>query len=186
MRDLSLHLLDITGNSIAADATLIRITLSYNAGMLSFEISDNGKGMEKEFLDEVTSPFTTTRTTRKIGMGIPLLKNSAEIAGGRFSIESEPGAGTVVKAGFVADCIDRIPIGDIDETMKTLIMSYPDLDFELRFINGQKQYELETKEIKNYLNGVPIQNAEIIDWIGQSIREGLTDIFGGVLNEITG
>lgn len=186
MRDLSLHLLDIAGNSIEAGATLIKISLVYSAGKLFFRVSDNGVGMESDILNEVTSPFTTTRTTRKIGMGIPLLKNSAEITGGSFEIKSEPGVGTVVEAEFVVDSVDRIPAGNIDETMKTLIMANPGLEFELRFINGQKQYELKTTEIKNYLNGVPIQNAEVIEWIGKSIREGLTDIFGGVLNEVSG
>lgn len=186
MRDLSLHLMDIAENSLSAGATLIKISLELKAGLLSFKIYDNGKGMDKDLLDRVTSPFTTTRTTRKVGMGIPLLKNSAEITGGSFFIKSEPGAGTVVEADFIAVSIDRIPVGDIDETMKALILSNPSQDFELRLKNGEKEYELKTSEIKNYLKDVPIQNPDIIDWIGKSIKEGLKEIFGGVLNEISG
>jgi len=186
MRDLSLHLMDIAANSLSAGATVINISLEYKLGVLKFIISDNGKGMERELLDKVTSPFTTTRTTRKIGMGIPLLKNSAEITGGSFEIKSEPGAGTVVEADFITDSIDRIPVGDIDETMKALILSNPSRDFELKFINGEKEYELKTSEIKSYLKDVPIHSPDIINWIGKSIKEGLKEIFGGVLNEISG
>lgn len=186
MKDLSLHLLDIAGNSLSAGAVLIKISLEYKAGLLSFKLSDNGKGMEKELLDIVTNPFTTTRTTRNVGMGIPLLKNSSEITGGSFSIKSEPGVGTAIEAFFVTDSIDRIPVGGIDETMKMLILSNPSLNYELMLINGQKVYELKTVDIKNYLNGVPIQNIEIINWIGKNIREGLIEIFGGVLYEISG
>ena len=182
MRDLSLHLMDIAGNSLESGAALIKISFEFRMGLVTFKISDDGKGMGKELLDKVKNPFTTTRTTRKVGMGIPLLKNSAEMTGGTFSIKSMPGLGTVVEADFVAASIDRIPIGDIDETMKALILSNPSIDFELSFLNGEKKYELKTAEIKNYLNGVPIQNAKIIEWIGKNIREGLIEIFGGVLN----
>ncbi|NLY19091.1 MAG: sensor histidine kinase [Clostridiaceae bacterium] len=186
MRELSLHLLDIAENSLSAGAATVNISLEYKPGVLRFRVSDNGKGMEKEFLDKVTSPFTTSRTTRKVGMGIPLLKNSAEITGGSFRIKSGLGAGTVVEADFITSSIDRIPIGNIDETMKALILSNPSQDFELKFKNGEKEYELKTVDIKNYLKGVPIQNSDIINWIGESIREGLKEIFGGVLNEISG
>jgi len=186
MRDLSLHLMDIAGNSLSAGANLIRISLEYKKELLSFKLSDNGKGMEKELLDKVINPFTTSRTTRKVGMGIPLLKNSAEITGGSFSIKSEPNVGTDVEANFVTDSIDRIPVGDIDETMKALILSNTSVDFELKFINGKKEYELKTLDVKNYLKGVPIQNTEVINWIGENISGGLKKIFGGVLDEISG
>lgn len=186
MKDLSLHLLDIAQNSIKADASLIIVRLAYRMGRLYFTISDNGCGMEREFLEKVTDPFTTTRTTRKVGMGLPLLKLSAEMTGGSLTIESVKGKGTAVQAEFIADSIDRIPVGDLDETMKMLIQANPELDFEIYFINEKHKYELKTSEVKSMLKGVPICNPEIVQWMGEHIAEGLKEVFGGVLNEISG
>lgn len=186
MKDLSLHLLDIAQNSIKAAATLVRIHLEYHEGRLRFIIADNGCGMGQEMLEKVTDPFTTTRTTRKVGMGLPLLKLSAEMTGGSLAISSQEGKGTTVTAEFVADSIDRIPVGDMEETMKVLVQAHPELDFEILFSNKINKYELKTMEIKKVLNGVPICSPDIVQWIGQSIQEGMKEIFGGVLNEITG
>jgi hypothetical protein len=186
MKDLSLHLLDIAQNSIKAAATLIQIELEYRSGTLVFRITDNGCGMEPEILEKVTDPFTTTRTTRKVGMGLPLLKLSAEMTGGSLSIASEKGKGTIVQAEFNAGSIDRIPLGDMDETIKVLVQANPELDYEIYFRNEIRNYEFKTSEVKQMLNGVPIHNMEIIQWIGENIREGLKEVFGGVLNEISG
>ncbi len=186
MKDLSLHLLDIAQNSIKAASTLIIISLEYCAGRLLFEITDNGCGMEPEILEKVTDPFITTRTTRKVGMGLPLLKLSAEMTGGSLSIDSVKGKGTVVKAEFIVDSIDRIPVGGMDETMKVLIQANPELDYEIRFRKEKLEYELKTVEVKKMLKGVPICNMEVIQWIGEDIRQGLKEVFGGVLNEISG
>ncbi len=186
MKDLSLHLMDIAQNSIVAGAVQIKILLECADGMLRITVSDNGSGMGKQMLSKAADPFTTTRTTRKVGMGLPLLKHSAEMTGGYFKLSSEKGKGTVVEAEFMADSIDRIPLGDIDETMKVLICAHPELDYEIRFKNKQSTYELKTSEVKNFLNGVSIKNPDILQWIGESIREGLIEVFGGVLNEISG
>lgn len=186
MKDLSLHVMDIARNSVAAGATVIGISLVMEGKWLVLRIDDNGNGMEKKFLENVTDPFTTTRTTRKVGMGIPLLKQSAEMTGGSFTIKSEKGVGTTVEAVFDTDSIDRIPIGDMDETIKALIQANPELDYEIRFERGGSEYELKTIDIKNYLKGVPIMNASIMEWMGKNIREGLNQVFGGVLNEISG
>lgn len=186
MKDLSLHLLDIAQNSIKAAATRIMISLECIDGKLVFTLTDNGCGMDQEFVQKVTDPFTTTRTTRKVGMGLPLLKLSAEMTGGSLEIESEKGKGTRVTAKFIIDSIDRIPIGDFDETMKVLIQANPELDYEIHFKNDLLDYNLKTVEIKKMLNGLPISNPEIIGWIGESIQDGLKEVFGGVLNEISG
>lgn len=186
MKDLSLHLLDIVQNSVTAGATLINIYLGYSDGLLVFKISDNGKGMDKQILEKVTDPFTTTRTTRKVGMGIPLLKLSAEMTGGKLDITSKKGNGTTVIAVFDADSIDRIPVGDMDKTIILLIQAYPELDYELHFENGILKYELKTTDVKKVLNGLPICNTDVIEWIGNNIRKGLNEVFGGVLNEISG
>ncbi|WP_237266977.1 sensor histidine kinase [Thermoclostridium stercorarium] len=178
--------MDIAQNSITAGATLIKVSLICCDGFLVFRLSDNGNGMDEELLKTVTDPFTTTRETRKVGMGIPLLKLSAEMTGGSFKIESRKGEGTSTEARFVIDSIDRIPLGNVDETLKTLIMANPEIDFEIKFQSEKSSFELKTEEIKKYLNGVPIDNFEVIDWIAGKIRDGLKVVFGGVLNEISG
>lgn len=186
MKDLSLHLMDIAQNSITAGSTVIKFMLIHEDGILIFRLSDNGKGMDEEFLKKVTDPFTTTRTTREVGMGIPLLKLSAEITGGSLEIKSQKGKGTTIEARFVADSIDRIPLGSIDETFKALILSKPEIDYEISFRSRQNYYELKTADVKEYLKGVSISNVEVINWIAESIQEGLKEVFGGVLNEISG
>jgi len=186
MKDLSLHVMDIARNSVAAGASIIKITLTVKDKWLVLRIDDNGNGMDEKFLEKVTDPFTTTRTTRKVGMGIPLLKQSAEMTGGSLVIKSEKGVGTTVEASFDKDSIDRIPIGGMDDTIKALIHANPELDYEIRFERGENEFELKTIDIKSYLKGVPIVNASVMEWLGESIREGLNQVFGGVLNEISG
>lgn len=149
-------------------------------------MSDNGKGIDENMLQTVTDPFTTSRTTRVVGMGIPLLKLSAEMTGGSFNIKSQTGKGTVTEARFVVDSIDRIPLGSIDDTLKALILAKPEIDYEIRFQSNKASFELKTMDIKEYLNGVPISNVEVINWIAEKIHEGLKEVFGGVLNEISG
>lgn len=184
MKDLSLHLMDIAQNSIAAGANLINVSLICKDEVLIFKLSDNGKGMEEEMLNDVTDPFTTSRTTRKVGMGIPLLKQSAEMSGGMLKIQSIKGKGTTVQASFVVDNIDRIPIGSIDKTLSTLIMATPEIDYEVCFQSDKAIYEINTVDIKKYLSDVPINNVEVISWIAVNIREGIKEVFGGVLNEV--
>lgn len=186
MKDISLHLMDIAQNSITAGATVIKISLIYKDGLLIFRLSDNGCGMNEEILSKVTDPFTTTRTTREVGMGIPLLKLSAEMTGGSFEIKSREGSGTTVEARFIADSIDRIPVGSVDETLGALILANPEIDYEVNFQCDHLNFELKTSDIKEYLNGVSISNFEVIGWIAERVREGLKEVFGGVLNEISG
>jgi len=186
MKDLSLHLMDIAQNSITAGATVIEVSLIYREGLLVFRLSDNGCGMNDEMLGKVTDPFTTTRTTREVGMGIPLLKLSAELTGGSFGISSREGIGTTVEAQFVADSIDRIPLGSIDKTLGALILAKPEIDYEINFQRDKTVFELKTADIKRFLNGVSICSFEVIGWIEENIREGLKEVFGGVLNEISG
>ena len=121
LRDISLHIHDLTENSIAAGARLVSIKLVAENGMLTLEIGDNGKGMSPEMLSRVEDPFTTSRTERKVGMGIPFFKLACEQAGGDFKITSEPGKGTELKGRFVIDNIDRLPLGDIGETVGAVI-----------------------------------------------------------------
>lgn len=186
MKDLSLHLMDIIQNSISASCS--KITVSINANkeldLLEIEIADNGVGMDKELLNSVSNPFTTTRKTRKIGLGIPLLKDSANLSGGCLTINSQKGIGTVVKASFRISHIDRIPLGDMAETIVTVIIANPDIGFELNLGNAKEVFRFDLAEVKEKLGDVPINDYEVVTWIKEYINEGIKFIFGGVLNEV--
>lgn len=191
MKDLSLHLLDIVQNSIRANAGRISARLSVirgkeNDDRLLMEIADNGCGMSGELLKEVLSPFTTTRTTRKIGLGLPLLEQSARMSGGSMKVKSEPGAGTHVSADFVISSIDRVPLGDISGVCTLLIRSRPDIHWRFEFTDGEAESVLDTEEIRAVLKDVPIDNNHVLEWIQNTLSEVIESIFGGVLNEVSG
>ena len=179
MREIALNILDIAENSVKAKATLVEITVTAENNVLTVTITDNGVGMSKDFLERVTDPFTTTRTTRKVGMGIPLFKEAAETTGGSFSIDSEPGAGTVVKASFVIDSIDRAPLGDVAESAVTLLRE--DIDFVWVYTVEDKSFTFDTREIKAELGGIPIDSPEIISFLKDMLKENIESINGGII-----
>ena len=183
MRDISLHLLDIVQNSITANATLIRIsmTIDSESDTLSVRIADNGRGMSKELLERVESPFTTTRTTRKVGLGIPLFKEGALLSGGSFRIESTLGVGTTVCAVYGFSHIDRPPMGDVAGTLQLLVVSNPDIDFAFYAEYGGALYEMDTREVKKALEGVPITDLDVQKWLQDDLVQGIKDTFGGVI-----
>lgn len=173
MRDLSMHVLDIAQNSIRAGAKLVTVAFTLDgAGRLALSVADDGCGMSRELLDRVTDPFTTTRTTRKVGLGIPMLKQSAEMSGGAFSIVSEPGAGTTVTASFMTDNIDCIPMGDMCDTLLTLVVLNPDMPDFLFTADGRgRSASFDTRVVREALSGVPLNEPDVIEWIKQSIYE---------------
>lgn len=185
LRDISLHIHDLTENSIAAGARLVSIKLVAESGMLTLEIGDNGKGMSPEMLSRVEDPFTTSRTERKVGMGIPFFKLACEQSGGDFKITSEPGKGTELRGRFVIDNIDRLPLGDIGETVGMLIYESPDLHYIVTLKTSDDEFVFDTDEVREQLEGTPINDFEIVQWIKEYINEGVSNIFGGVLDEIT-
>ncbi len=150
MEDLSLHILDIVENSITACAKKIEIKIieEKKKDLLTIEIIDDGKGMDEGALKNVLDPFFTTRNTRKVGLGLPLLAQSAEESGGSIKIESKPGQGTKVKATFGYSHIDRKPLGDIYESLKVLIVANPDINFIYEYQKNDVNYHLDTKGIK--------------------------------------
>lgn len=173
MRELSLNVLDIAQNSIAAGATLTEITLEEDtaADRIVLTVRDNGRGMTPEQVRKVSDPFYTTRTTRKVGMGIPLFRMAAEMAGGGLSIESVPGKGTAVTATFVRSNIDRMPLGDMTGTVVALIRMNPDRDFRyVRKWNG-REFAVDTRELREILGDVPLDTPEVADWIDAYIKE---------------
>ncbi len=186
MKDLSLHLMDIVQNSIVAGADHISLNLKIaeNPLRLICEIIDNGCGMEADFLEKVTDPFKTTRTTREVGLGIPLLKLSAEMTGGNLTLESTPRKGTTVCATFYVGHIDRIPVGDISETVTMLIAAHPDILWTISFFSYKTDFILDTNDLKQQLDGVPINHTDVLEWIQNTINEGMKAVFGGVLDEV--
>ncbi len=187
MRDLSLHILDIVQNSIKARASVITLHIGeMTNNTLVLEIDDNGVGMDYDLLTKVEDPFVTSRTTRKIGLGIPLLKESALKCEGKFNINSEINIGTKVFATFSINHIDRLPIGDISETMITVISANPDIHLILFLDSLKGEFKLDTNEINKMLNGVSINEFAVLKWLKEYIDEGIKNIFGGVLNEVDG
>ena len=182
MRELSLNILDITENSVSAGASLIEIDILENTSEknLSVVIRDNGRGMSEEMVRNVRDPFCTTRTTRKVGMGIPLFKMAAEMTGGHLELSSELGAGTEIAAHFKTDSIDFTPLGDIDATILTLITMHEDIDFIYRFKIDENEFVLKTSELKAILGEVSFNDTDVRMWLKDYISEQTQIIRGGV------
>lgn len=173
MRELSLNILDIAQNSITANASLITIEVLENTveHTLLIGIYDNGKGMSEEQVKSVIDPFFTTRTTRKVGMGIPLFKMAAEQTGGSLEIESELGVGTQIRAIFKTDSVDFTPLGDVASTIQMLITMNTDRDFVYKHKVDEKEFVCDTRELKAILGDVPLDTYEVSQWILEFIKE---------------
>ena len=171
MKELSLNILDIAMNSVKAGATKIDISLVEEGPVRTLTIKDNGCGMSEEMVRTVADPFTTTRTTRPVGMGIPLLKLAAEQAEGSFNIESQLGVGTTVTATFKKDHVDCVPVGDLAGTMVTLIQGSPDIDFTLDYRTDAGAKWLSTAEMREQLIDVPLNTPEVLMWVAELLRE---------------
>jgi anti-sigma regulatory factor (Ser/Thr protein kinase) len=173
--DISLHVLDIAENSIRAAATRIEITLTRDVknDLLHVVLVDNGRGMDPETLAKVRDPFFTTKG-KKTGLGIPLLTQAAEQTGGTVSIESAPGRGTRVSITFTWSHVDRPAIGSMADTVLTLIAGHPDLDYVYEEREDGRGFRFDTREIKNDLGDVPINNPEALTAIRGMFREQIT------------
>lgn len=182
MKELSLNILDIAENSVKAKASLTEIIISEEGvgdnARLTLTIKDDGCGMSEEVRKTVTDPFYTTRTTRKVGMGLPLLKMEAEMTGGSIEVVSKwekdfpEEHGTVVTAVFYKNHIDFTPLGDVVESIVTLIQGHPESDFHFSHsIDGKILCELKTVELRQILEGVPLNSYEVISWIREYMRE---------------
>ena len=184
MRDLSLHLLDLAQNSITAGANLVTVRMTLeDSGMLTMELEDDGKGMSPELLARVTSPFATTRTTRKVGLGIPMMKENAEKAGGAFMLESEEGKGTKLTASLDTGNIDCLPMGDLSGTLLSLMLTnplHPDFLFEGKSPKGEGTFD--TREVRAALGSdIPFNEPSVAAWLKEALDEEINSIFGGVL-----
>jgi hypothetical protein len=178
LRELSLHVIDVAENGIAAGADLItiRITEQCIENLLEIAIADNGKGIPSVLLQKAADPFFTTKTTRRIGLGLSLFKEAAARCEGEFHLESEEGKGTGVSASFKLDHIDLAPIGDMAGSISCLIMGNPEVDFLYVHEINDKSFTIDTREIKKELDGVPINAPEILNWIISTINDSLKEL----------
>ncbi|NLH94587.1 MAG: ATP-binding protein [Synergistaceae bacterium] len=176
LEDLSQHVLDIAENSLNAGADRIEITILQDsrANRLVLEVADNGHGMDAETAVKVLDPFYTTRTTRRVGLGLPFLKQSAELCGGSLSLQSVPGKGTRLRADFALDCIDRPPLGNIPSTIVTLLAGAPGVRWIYRHVCDGRIFEFDSKEILEILGDSKLfQSAEVALWLRDYLRENI-------------
>ena len=173
MKELSLNILDITENSVKAGATLTEISITESGNKLVISIKDDGCGMSEDIVRSVVDPFYTTRTTRKVGMGVPLFKMAAEQTGGRLEIVSDTGEdhGTTVTAYFYKDHLDFTPLGDVISTVTTLIQGHPDTDFLFTHLIDDNEIRLDTRELRAVLEGVPLNTYDVLEWIRGYLEE---------------
>ncbi len=179
MKDISLHILDIVQNSISAKATRIEISVEDLISNNCYEVSiqDNGKGIAPEMMETITDPWTTSRTTRKVGLGIPLFKQNAELTGGVFIIESELGKGTFIKASFVNNHIDRLPSGDLVGVYLILLSANPELDFIITHVTDKDRFVFDTREVKQILGSVSLNEPSIRTFLKEMLHENITALY---------
>jgi hypothetical protein len=173
MKDLSLHILDIAENSVAASASKIEIRISEDKkkDLLSVEIIDNGIGMDIETQQKALDPFYTTKTVRRFGFGLSLLSEAAKAANGHFSMQSGKGEGTKIKANFQSSHIDRKPLGDMGQTIITLVIGNPEIDLIYVHEKDGQKYSLDTRKIRAQLKDAPINSPDGIRMIREDLKK---------------
>ena len=173
MEDLSLHILDIMENSLEARARRIEVRIDEDPDneLLTLEIQDDGKGMDVRTLQDAVNPFFTTRKTRSVGLGLSMLSESARATGGEMSVESSPGKGTRVKATFQSGHIDMKPLGDVPQTLLTLMAGHPEIELRYDHTIAGEAFAFDTREIRGGL-GSP----RALRRIGEHIRKGLDEL----------
>lgn len=178
MQDLSLHILDIVENSLRAGAKKveIRIEEDLHKNRLTIEIKDDGQGMDEERQASALDPFFTTKKTRRVGLGLPLFQESCQMCNGEFLLESQPGKGTKVRAVFPHAHIDRKPLGNLGETLIALIVGHPEVDIFYEHKRDGVQFVLDTREIKEQLEGVPLNDPEVISFLRSYINSQMAEL----------
>lgn len=179
MREIALHILDIAENSITAGANQVKIQIDedLNNDLLQIKILDNGKGMDAETVEKITDPFITSRTTRKVGLGIPFFKAAAEACDGCFTIESQPGVGTDVSVSFKHSHIDRMPLGDITSTFLSVLISTPDIHWVFEHKVNGKTFIFDDQPLKEALDGLPLTEPAVLKYIRESFEEGIKMLY---------
>ena len=181
MREITLHLLDLAENSVSAGARTVQIAVceDLKADLLTASIEDDGRGMDPETVKKVTDPFYTSRTTRKVGLGIPLLKGAAEDSNGGLAISSKPGEGTRVEVSFQHSHIDRMPLGNLSTTFLGLLVGHPDVHWVFRSTarkNGAEEtFEFDDQPVKETLEDVPLTHPEVLTFVRGMLEEGIAE-----------
>jgi anti-sigma regulatory factor (Ser/Thr protein kinase) len=177
LRELSLHILDIAENSVQAEAKNIEVSIEENitTDRLRITIKDDGKGMNAERLAQVTDPFFTSRTTRKVGLGIPFLKEAAEACNGFLKIVSSEGIGTTLEVEFQRNHIDRMPLGDLESTYLNLLIGYPAVHWILRYKMNKKEFLLDDQLIKKELGNIPLSDPIVLSYLRNLISNGIIE-----------
>lgn len=178
MKEIALHIMDIAENGIRAGAATITISILEvgDPAFLKILIEDDGKGMSKEELSRVEDPFFTSRTTRKVGLGIPLLRQHAEMAGGGIKIQSEPGVGTTIEASFLKDHPDRQPLGDVEGCWILLLRSNPGIEWKLKIGTGLGDFSISTSEIRAAMEIEVISGNELLTQLKRMIRNNMDEL----------
>ncbi|MFH1085656.1 MAG: ATP-binding protein [Chloroflexota bacterium] len=180
MRELAQHVLDLIQNAIEAGASVVEVEIVEDAAenRLRITVRDNGRGMSAEVMARVTDPFFTTRTTRHVGLGLPLLKAAAQRCGGDVVIHSQPSVGTEVVAEFQRDHIDRAPMGDMRTTLLGALLSTSGADLAYRHrVNGD-EFAFDTREMRQVLGEVPLTHPHVRSWLDDFLREGFAELYG--------
>ena len=181
MHELSLHVLDLVENSTGAGADQVTVTVEENSSRdeLHIRIEDNGRGMDADMVAKVTDPFVTTRTTRKVGLGLPLMDMTTRMCDGRLRIKSAKGAGTTVDATWRLSHLDRPPLGNMAATLKTILVMNPELNFRYCHTIGERSFLLDSGEIRQALGDLPLTQPEVLEWFDAYLKENLSILYGG-------
>ncbi len=181
MRDLALHILDLVQNSIEAQAGRVGLEIveDNNSDLLTIRIADDGRGMDQETVQKVRDPFVTTRTTRRIGLGLPLIEMTAVRSGGYLDIDSQPGRGTIVTAAFQHSHLDRPPLGDMATTVKILLVVNPELDFTYCHTVDERVFTVSTRDLTEILGDIPLTQPEVLEWLNEYLTAGIANLYGG-------
>ncbi len=179
MKELSLHILDLVQNCVSAGASLIEIIIEESLinDFMKITIKDDGCGMDKDLIEKIRNPFFTTRTTRRVGLGIPLMEAACERCQGNLTIESEKGIGTIVTASFKHSHIDRAPLGNMVDTFITIILGKTEIDYIYKHKIDDKEFTIDTRQLKTILGEeVSISNSDVLAWINEYINDGLRNL----------
>lgn len=185
MREMSLHILDLVQNSIEAGATTVKLEIFEDIvkDSMVVRVSDNGRGMNKKMLQLVIDPFITTRTTRRIGLGLPLMDMSTKRCGGYLNIDSTQGEGTTIEAMYQHSHLDRPPMGNLVETIKSILVANSELQFSYHHTVNGKSLIVSSQEIADILEGVPLTQPDVLIWLHGYLSDNIANLYGGAKNE---
>ncbi len=186
MRELSQHILDLVQNSIEAGATQVSLEITENRQITDsflIRVTDNGRGMDEETCQKVVDPFITTRTTRHVGLGLPLIHMTTKGCGGYLKITSTLGSGTVVEAFYQNSHWDRPPLGSIVETIKSIVVTHPEIDFSYQHTVDQAVFSMKTKELVEILGDISLTHPEVLVWLHEYLTFHVMNLYGGVSYE---